>query len=56
MSKLIASEDHAEALGEQITKGKRGESFTVFWYEQPRTRLTLFGIKIIATGKQIIYA
>ena len=56
MSNVIASEDQAEHLGERITKGKRGQDFTVFWYEQPRTRLTLFGIKIIATGRAITFA
>lgn len=53
MTNTIASEDQAQSLGEQITNGKRGKDFTVFFYEDKRSRLTLFGIKIITTGKQI---
>lgn len=54
MSNFIASEEQAERIGKEVTNGQRGKDFSVFFYEQPSTRLTLFGIKIIKTGKQII--
>ena len=56
MSKFIISEDHAERIGARITKGKRGKDFLVFWYKHKRSQLTLFSIKIIATGQHINHA
>lgn len=53
---IIPSEAQAETIGEQRTGGKRGQDFTVFWYEQKWTRLTLFGIIINATGEYIRHA
>jgi len=54
--KHIASEDQAERIGEDRTGGKRGKEFRVFRYEQKATRLTLFGIEIVASGETITLA
>lgn len=50
---VIASEQQAEQVGERITGGKRHEAFAVYQYVERKTGLTLFGIKITATGKAI---
>lgn len=53
MSRSIISEQQAERVGERVTGGKRDAHFTVFWFEQPRTHLTMFGIEITATGHTV---
>lgn len=53
---VFASECQAERAGAKETGGVRNKHFTVFQYEQPRTRLTLFGYTITATGKSVTVA
>lgn len=50
---VIPSEAQAEAIGKLLTEGERDRDFVVFWYEQNRTKLTLFGVEIVATRKRI---
>ena len=46
---MIASEARAEEIGRAETGGEPGQAFTVFQYEHKPSRLTLFGLEIIAS-------
>lgn len=47
MKHVIASESAADKVAAQVRAD--GKEATVFKYEQPRTRLTLFGIETVTT-------
>lgn len=48
MKRIIPDEDTAyRILRERRETMTEPHSFTVFQYEQPRTRLTLFGVEIV---------
>lgn len=54
--KPIASEQQAEEVGQRLTGGERGGAFAVYQYRDKATGLTLFGVKINATGRAVALA
>lgn len=47
MKHVIPSEATAQRIADDARR--EGKQATVFHYEQPRTRLTLFGVEVVTT-------